>query len=80
MKRKLRLEVYRPKKKIRVSKDDTVPFLVRVGGTFVALGGFVSFAVTGMIMGVKSFFDLKQKIYNRNILNKKYIELRIKKR
>jgi len=79
MKKKMRLELYRPKRKIGVSKQEAVPFLVRVGGVFLAMGGFVSFVLSGMIVGVKSFFDVKKKVYDKNLFGRKYVELRIKK-
>ena len=80
MGKKLRLETYKPKRKIKVSREETVPVLVRIGGCFLTLGGIISFAISGTIIGVKSFFDVKQKIYNKNILRRKYIELRVKKK
>ncbi len=77
---KIRLEVYRPKRKLNVSKEDTLPLLVKVGSYFIVLGGIFSFIFSGIVMGIKSFFHVKQKIYDKNIFNKKYVEVRIKKR
>lgn len=79
-KRKLRLETYRPKRRMKVSKDDTVPFLIRIGAAFVAMGGVVSFFMSSAIIGAKSFFEVKQKVYNKKMLGKRYVELRIKER
>ena len=79
MGRKLRLEIYKPKMRINVSGDEAVPILVRMGGKFMTLGGMISFAISGAIMGVKSFFDVKQKV-DRKIRRGKYVELRVKKR
>lgn len=78
MARKLRLEVYKPKRKVKVSKEEAVPLLLRMGGHFAAMGGVISFVVSSTIIGVKSFFDVKQKISNR-IGQGKYVELRMRK-
>ena len=79
MGRKLRLEIYKPKRKIIVSGDEAVPLLVRVGGCFMALGGMISFAISGAIIGIKSFFEVKEKV-DRKIRKRRYIELRVKKK
>lgn len=79
MGRKLRLQVYKPKRKIKVSGDEAVPFLVRTSGRFMNLGGMISFVLSGMIMGVKSFFHIKQKVGDK-IIKRKYVELRIKEK
>ena len=80
-KKRLRLEIYKPKRKIKVSKEETVPFLIRIGSMFIAMGGIISFVLSSIIFSIKSFFHVKQKIHANRIFNKKrYIELRIKKR
>jgi len=76
---KVRIQTYKPRSNV-VSTEDTVPFLVRVGGYFIAMGGLFSFALSSMVLGVKSFFRVKQKVYNQNLLNRRYVEVRIKKR
>jgi hypothetical protein len=78
MKRKLRLEVYKPRRRMQVSKEEAVPFLVRTSGRFMNLGGFISFILSGAVMGIKSFFHIKQKV-DDTLIKKKYVELRIKK-
>jgi len=77
MGRKLRLQVYKPRRRMRVSGDEAVPLLFRVGGLFLTLGGFVSFILSGAVVGVKSFFDVKQRVDRR--MRGRYVELRIKK-
>lgn len=79
-KKRLRLEVYHPKKKLGVSKQGAFPFLVRLGGCFVAMGGIISFVMSSAIMGARSIFNVKQKVYNKAMPGRKYIELKIKKR
>ena len=78
MGRKLRLQVYRPRRKIKVSGDEAVPFLVRTSGRFMNLGGMISFVLSGIIVGVKSFFHVKQKVDSK-IRRGKYVEVKIKK-
>lgn len=79
-KKRLRLEVYRPKTKLTVSTDEAMPFFVRLGNLFMVTGGFLSMGTSSAVVGVKSFFHIKKKIDNSSILNqnKKYVELRIK--
>ena len=75
----MRLEIYRPRRKIEIRKEEAVPFLIRAGGYFMAAGGFVAFCLSSTIFGVKSFFHMKEKIYN-TAHPKRYVEIRIKKR
>jgi hypothetical protein len=76
--RTILLEIYKPKRKIKVSGEQAVPILAIVGGYFLFAGGLVSFAFSSIIFCVKSFFHIKEKV-NRRILHKRYVELRIKK-
>jgi len=76
----IKLETYRPKLKVMVSKEEAVPIMMRIGNYFSTLGGIISFALSGAIMGVKSFFDVKHKIYNSRLFsNGRYVELKIKR-
>ena len=74
---KLRLQVYKPKHRVRVSKEEAVPFLARLGGIFVAMGGVISFIVSSMIVSVKGFFHVKKKLDRTR--RGKYVEMKIKK-
>ena len=75
---KFRFETYKPKKRIKVSREETVPFLIKIGAVFATMGGVISFVMSGAIMGIKSFFHVKQKVDSR-ILKRRYIEFKIKK-
>ena len=70
--------MYKPKMRLKVSKEEAVPLLVRIGGKFITLGGMISFAASGAIMGIKSFFHIKRKV-DDTIRRGKYVELRIKR-
>lgn len=76
--KRLRLEIYNPKRKIKVSKEEAIPFLVRLGNHFLHAGGIISFVLSSVIMGIKSFFSVKEKVDNK-VFHRKYVELRIKK-
>ena len=78
-KKRLRLELYRPRKKIEIRKEEAMPFLIRAGSYFIGRGGFISLGVSSAIIGIKSFFHVKQKIYNQSY-NRRYVEIRIKQR
>ncbi len=67
----------------KVSKEDAFPFLLKVGGLFLALGGLflalgglISGAISVGVVSVKSFFHLKERVDNK--FQKKYVELKIK--
>ena len=49
------------------TKGKAVPWLIKIGGCFLAMGGVVSFVLSGVIFGVKSIFEKKskQKIYKK---------------
>lgn len=61
---------------IGVSKEKTIPVLLKVGGLFLALGGLISGMLSMGVVGVKSFFHLKERVDNK--FQKKYVELKIK--
>ncbi len=73
----MRLELYKPKMRVRVSGDEAVPLLFRVGGMVLTLGGFMAFILSGALVGMRSFLHIKQKVDRR--FGGKYVELRIKK-
>ncbi len=74
----MKLEIYHPPKKIKVSKEDAIPFILRLGGYFLTLGGLISFVLSGLVMGIKSFFYVKQKVQD-NFFHKKYIEIGVRR-
>jgi len=80
-KKRIRLEVYRPKRKLEVGKE-TFPLFVRLGNFFMIAGGFISLGISSIVMGIKSFFHVKKRMENVNILNKnkRYVEVIVKKR
>ncbi len=78
MGKKIRLETYNPRRRIKVSKEEAVPFLVRIGNYFLYAGGIISFVLSSIIISIKSFFDVKDKINNK-VLRRRYIELRVRK-
>jgi len=39
------------------TKGKAVPWLIKIGGCFLAMGGVVSFVLSGVIFGVKSIFE-----------------------
>jgi len=76
--RKCPFETYEPEKRIEFKKEHAVPILVRVGHKFLFLGGVISLFLSGLIFGVKGFFNIKSK-FERNILKGRTVEFRIKK-
>jgi hypothetical protein len=58
-------ETYKPKKRFTVPKENTLPIAVRIFHKFLFLGGIMGFVLSGVFMGVKSFFGFKQKVNRR---------------
>lgn len=79
LKRKNLFDTYEPEKKIKINRENTVPFLVRIGHRLVCFGGLISFwAVSGLIV-LKGLFNAEEKI-KKFSLNNRVVEIRIKKR
>jgi len=76
-KRKI-LDTYEPEKRIEFSKEDALPWIVRLGHRLMCLGGLVGFWASSGLMLIKGFFGFKKKIDNFS-LNNKVIELRIRR-
>jgi len=77
-KRDCPFETYKPKKKVDFSKEETLPLLIRIGHSFVFLGGLMGFWASSILMGLKGFFIAEKKVKSFS-LNNKVVELRIKK-
>jgi len=56
------VKYYKPKKKKEIKQGDAIPFLVGVGTFFATLGGFLSFFISGILIGVKGLFGIKEKV------------------
>ena len=78
-KKKCPFETYEPKRKRGLNKENTVPFLFKMGHEFSSLGGLIGFWVSGVLMAIKSFFGIKKKVENFSF-NKKTVEIRVKKK
>ncbi|MFA7707400.1 MAG: hypothetical protein WCX73_00460 [Candidatus Pacearchaeota archaeon] len=77
-KRRQIFDTYEPKKRIRINRENTLPWVVRAGHNFSFLGGMIGFWASGILIGIKGFFHAESKMKNFS-LNKKMIEFRIKK-
>ena len=76
--RKFLFETYEPAKRVDFSKEEALPFVVRIGHRFICLGGLVGFWASSILIGLKGVFGFKKKVDNFS-LNSKVVELRVKK-
>lgn len=77
-KRRYFFDTYEPEKKVRITRENTLPLLIRIGHGFSALGGMVGFWASSALIAIKGFFHAEQKIKGFS-LNKKMVEIRVKK-
>tara|TARA_Y100000310_G_C20633804_1_gene790095 strand:+ start:694 stop:960 length:267 start_codon:yes stop_codon:yes gene_type:complete len=77
-KRRNFLDTYEPKKRIDFSKEEALPWMIRIGHKFAALGGFMGFWASSVLLGLKGMFGFKKKI-DRFSFNNKVVEIRVKK-
>ncbi|HUS50393.1 MAG TPA: hypothetical protein VMZ91_09520 [Candidatus Paceibacterota bacterium] len=78
--KKCPFETYKPKTKINVSKEEAIPFLVRLSNLFSDIGFAFYLFFSGIFLAIESFFSVKKKIRGMKIFRGKYIEIRIKKK
>jgi len=78
-KRRCPFETYEPKKRMEVNKENAVPLFVRICHGFVMLGGGISFLASSFLLGIKGVFGVEKKVKGFS-LNKKFVEVRVKKR
>ena len=57
-------ETYEPKRRLGVSKENTVPLIIRLGHEVSLLGGIVGFWASGALITFKSLFGIKDQIRN----------------
>ena len=72
-KSKCPFETYEPKKRIKINKEQAVPFLMRLRD----LGGVIGFWISSCLIAAIGFFGIKKKVNNFSF-NKKIIEVKIK--
>jgi len=60
--RKILIETYEPELRIPVSKEHAVPILFRVCNSITVLGGTMSFFASSLLVSVKEFFKIREKI------------------
>jgi len=74
-------DTYEPGRRFKLNKEDTVPFLVRIGGSLVCFGGLISFWAVSGLMIIKGFFSAEEKLkkVRRFTFKDKVVEFRIKK-
>jgi len=77
-KRRNVFDTYEPKKRMEFSKEEAIPWIIRIGNKFVVLGGFVGFWVSSFLIGLRGFFRFKRKV-DRFSFNNKVVEVRVKK-
>ncbi len=76
-KRECPFETYEPKKRIEISRERTIPLLIRIGNRFAVLGGLISFFASSFLMLVRGIFGVEEKI-KKFSFNNKIIEIRVK--
>jgi len=76
--KKCPFETYKPKTKINVSREEAIPFLVRLSNLFSAIGFAFYLFFSGIFLAIESFFSVKKKIHGMRIFRGKYIEIRLK--
>ena len=75
--KKIPFETYKPKPRINLSKENTMPILVRVFNRFVFLGGLVSFFASSLLISIRGFFGIRERIRSTSRMRViKYEEIR----
>ena len=77
-KRRKILDTYEPEKRIEFSKEEALPWIVRLGHRLMCLGGLIGFWASSGLMLIKGAFGIKKKVDNFSF-NNRVVELRIKK-
>ena len=72
-------ETYKPDKKLNVSKEHVIPFLIGVGSFFSSLGGATSFFINCFFVAIKSCFGLKSHVRKLDPRPQRVVELRGRK-
>lgn len=72
---KVRIETYKPKRKIKVSKEEAVPVAIDVGRTFTNLGGMTGFFINSFLMSWKTLRKTKRRIRSIQRRYEKTIDL-----
>jgi hypothetical protein len=75
-KRRKHFETYEPKRRIKIEKEHVVPFFVRFFHRFAFVGGMIGVFASSMILGIKGFFGIKEKVSRSR---GKIVEVKIKK-
>lgn len=81
-KKKCPLETYEPKKRIRISRENTVPWIIRIGNKFIVLGGLIGFWASGFLIILRGVFGAEEKLkksIRRFSANNRVVELKLKK-
>jgi len=77
--KKCPFETYKPKRKIEIRRDQTLPFLFRFGNFFLNLGGIIGLGVYGFLNGLKEFLGFKNRIQTKIRSKGKVIEFKLNK-
>lgn len=72
----MHVKTYKPKKRIRLTKEEAFPLLIDVGASFTTLGGFLSFFVSSFLMSFKTFFKTRKKLREARRKHEKTLDLR----
>jgi len=78
-KKKCFYETYEPKKKIKIRREHTIPFIVKIGQEFAVLGGLMGFWASSLLILLRGFFGLEEKI-KKFSFNNKVVEIRLRRR
>lgn len=78
-KKKCHLETYEPAKKIEFSKEQAVPWIIRIATRLAVLGGLISFFASSFLILVRGIFRVEEKVRKFSFRNK-IVEIRVKKR
>ena len=73
---KLNFKTYKPKRKVRVRKEEAVPLVIDVGKSFSSLGGVCGFFISSFLMSLKSYFKTKRRVRSYIMKYEKTIDLR----
>ena len=76
-KRKCLLETYEPERRIKISREQAVPLLVRIGQRFATLGGLISLFASSFLILVRGIFGVEEKVRKFSFRNK-VVEIRVR--
>ena len=60
--KRVAIQTYEPKRRIKLNKERTVPFMINLGHWLVIFGGFVGLAASSVMAGVKGVLGFKEKM------------------